>query len=312
MFGCKMEERIRQIKRAFYYLVHKPSVLMILLWDNLASLLPDKLFLRVKFRLCMGYWMDFGNPKTFNEKLQWLKLNDIHPEYTKMVDKIEAKAYVASIVGEKYIIPTIGVWDSVDEIDWSLLPNQFVIKSSNDSGGVVVCKDKNELNINEAIQKLKTLGGRDYSMTSKEYPYKNVPHRFLAEEYMEDESGYELKDYKFFCSNGEVKFLFVATGRQGGDTRFDFFDTSFNHIPVLNGHPNADIVPIKPQNFDEMLEVAGKLSTNIPEVRVDLYNINGQIYFGEMTFFHWSGLVPFEPFEWDLRFGEMFQLPIDC
>ena len=172
-----------------------------------------------------------------------------------------------------------------------------------------MCKDKAHLNIAEAKKKLKGLGKRDYSLKSKEYPYHDVPHRFLAEEYIEDESGYELKDYKFFCFNGVPRFLFVATGRQLHDTRFDFFDTSFNHLPVINGHPNADLCPLKPEGFDEMLEIASKLSAGIPHVRVDLYNVSGRIYFGELTFFHWSGMVPFEPRKWDYIFGEYLLLP---
>lgn len=184
-----------------------------------------------------------------------------------------------------------------------------MIKSTNDSGGVVVCRDKNKFDKNDAKLILINQGGRDYSKISKEYQYRSVPHRFIAEKYMEDESGYELKDYKIFCSYGKPLFLFVATGRQQNDTRFDFYDLNFNHLPVINGHPNADVWPVKPDNFDEMLEVAAKLSEGIPHVRVDLYNINGEIFFGELTFFHWSGMVPFEPSDWDLRFGSMITLP---
>lgn len=297
------------LDRFTYYLRHNPLVFFIIIWQKLAPFMPDKLFLKVYWRLNMGYWMDFNKPKTYNEKLQWLKINDIHSEYTKMVDKVDAKDYVASIVGEKYIIPTLGIWNSVEEIDWSSLPNQFVIKATNDSGGVVICKDKSKLDIEAAKVKLRGLGGRDYTLISKEYPYRNVPHRFIAEEYMEDESGFELKDYKIFCFDGEAQFLFVATGRQQNDTRFDFYDTEFNHLPVLNGHSNADVWPTKPANFEEMLEVARKLSKGIPHVRVDLYNINGKVYFGELTFFHWSGMVPFEPMEWDYKFGEFLKIP---
>lgn len=228
-----------------------------------------------------------------------------------MVDKIGAKHYVSSIVGDKYVIPTLGVYDTVEDIDWDKLPNQFVVKSANDSGGVVVCKDKSKLDIEASKHKLKKLGGRDYTIYRKEYPYKNVHHRFLAEQYMVDESGFELKDYKIFCFDGEPKFLFVATGRQANDTRFDFYDTDFNHLDVLNGHECADVWPSKPQNFEEMLEVARKLSNGIPHVRVDLYNINGHIYFGELTFFHWSGMVAFKPMEWDYKFGEYLKLPIN-
>ena len=272
--------------------------------------MSDKLFLRIQFRVQVGYWPDFDNPRTFNEKMQWLKLNDIHPEYTYLVDKATAKDYVSAIVGDKYIIPTIGIWDDLDSIDWVSLPDKFVLKSTSDSGGVVVCKDKRKLDILSAKRKLKGLGTRDYTKYNKEYPYRNVPHRYIAEEYMEDESGFELKDYKIFCSYGRPLFLFVATGRQQNDTRFDFYDTEFNHLPVLNGHPNANVWPVKPHNFEEMLDIAGKLSKEFPHVRVDLYNVNGRIYFGELTFFHWSGMVPFEPSSWDLKFGDMIQLPL--
>lgn len=298
------------IKKAFKEPVHIFHVIIYNVCNFLEPVLSDKLFLRIQFRVQVGYWPNLKKPQTFNEKIQWLKLNDIHPEYTQMVDKAAAKDYVSSIVGDKYIIPTIGIWDSVDDIDWNRLPKQFVIKSTSDSGGVVVCKDKNLLDIEAAKTKLKGLGTRDYTKYNKEYPYKNVPHRYIAEEYMEDESGYELKDYKIFCSYGKPHFLFVATGRQQNDTRFDFYDLDFNHLPVLNGHPNADEWPVKPPNFKEMLDIAGKLSKGIPHVRVDLYNINGRVYFGELTFFHWSGLVPFEPSSWDLKFGEMIQLPL--
>lgn len=300
---------LRICKRALYWLTHNPRLFLDNVLCQCVGILPDKLFIKWHFRLLLGYKLDLKHPKTFNEKLQWLKFNDIRPEYTKMVDKVEAKDYVQSIIGSKYIIPTLGIWDSVDKIDWESLPEQFVVKSTGDSGGVVVCKDKQKLNIEEAKKKLQTLGSRDYTAISKEYPYKNVPHRYIAEAYVEDESGYELKDYKIFCFDGEPRFLFVATGRQQHDTRFDFYDLDFNHLPVLNGHANADVWPVKPENFDEMLEVARKLSQGIPHVRVDLYNVRGKIYFGELTFFHWSGMVPYEPQEWDYRFGEYLKLP---
>ncbi len=272
-------------------------------------LLPDEIYLRWLFRLKMGYKLNLKAPRTYNEKLQWLKLNDIHPEYAKLVDKIDAKNFVEQKIGAKYIIPTIGTWDNVNDIEWDNLPEKFVIKCTNDSGGIVVCKDKSRLDINRAKAKLEDGWRKNYYQRNKEYPYRDLKPRIIAEEYMEDESGFELKDYKIFCFDGEPRFLFVATGRQEQDTRFDFFDLEWNHLPVLNGHPNADHPIDKPKNFPEMLDVARKLSANIPHVRVDLYNVNGNIYFGEMTFFHWSGMTPFEPEEWDYRFGEYLKLP---
>lgn len=298
-----------KIKRVFWYLFHKPLVIVDFFWCKLAILVPDRTFLSIHFRLLMGYKLNLNNPQTFNEKLQWLKLYDHHDEYTTMVDKFEAKRLVSSIIGPQYVIPTLGLWNSVEDIDWDVLPARFVVKATNDSGGVVICKDKNDFNVESAKEKLRRYGKRDYSLISKEYPYKKLSHRFLAESYIEDESGYELKDYKFFCFSGEVKFLFVATGRQMNDTRFDFFDDNFNHLPIINGHPNADVCPPKPKNFEEMKAIASKLSKGIPHVRIDLYNVDGKIYFGEYTFFHWSGLVPFVPTKWDYVFGSYLQLP---
>lgn len=281
--------------------------------NRLVYVLPDKWYLFFRFKNRVGYWPHLNHPRTFNEKLQWLKLNDRHAEYTQMVDKIDAKKYVASIIGDKYIIPTLGVWNSVDEIEWDKLPNQFVIKVSSDSGGIVVCKDKQTLDIEKAKEKLTNGWGKNYYVHNKEYPYRDLIPRIIAEEYKEDESGYELRDYKIFCFNGEPKILFVASDRQkaGEDTKFDFFDLNWNHLPFTNGHPNSKEHIAKPKNFEEMLEIAKKLSVGIPQVRIDLYNCNGQIYFGEITFFHWSGMTAFDPVEWDFKLGKMIKLPCE-
>lgn len=296
--------------RKLNIILSKPHVILLKFWHCFEPIVSDETFLKVLFKIKVGYWPNLKQPKSYNEKIQWLKLNYKQPEYTQMVDKIAAKKYVARIIGDKYIIPTIGIWNDIHEIDWDKLPSRFVLKASHDSGGVVVCKDKSKLDISEAKALLSGAGKKDYAKYNKEYVYHDVPHRFIAEKYMEDESGFELKDYKIFCCDGVPKYLFVATGRQQHDTRFDFYDCNFNHLPVLNGHPNADVWPAKPKNFEEMLEVAAKLSKGMPEVRVDLYNINGRIYFGELTFFHWSGLTPYEPREWDYKFGETIKLPI--
>ena len=277
----------------------------------IARLLPDKLYLSIKYRTRFGYWMDWNNPQTYSEKLQWLKVYDRHEEYTKMVDKLAAKDYAASIIGDEYIIPTLAVYDSADDIDFDKLPNQFVLKCTHDSGGLVVCRDKSTLDTEAARKKLRNGLKRTYIIQNREYPYKNVPRRIIAEQYMEDESGYELKDYKFFCFDGEPKCLFVATDRgvEGEETKFDFYDMEWNHLPFTNGHPNSQCPPKKPRNFETMKEIAAKLSAGIPHVRVDLYNVNGNIYFGEMTFFHWGGMKPFQPREWDYKLGEMIKLP---
>ena len=270
----------------------------------------DKLFVKLEYFSGMKHFPDLRHPKTYNEKLQWLKLNDIHDEYTQLVDKYEAKEYVRNILGDDVIIPTFGVWDKFEDIDFTMLPNQFVLKTTHDSGGVVVVKDKEHMDIETARRKLNKSLRNNYFFEHREYPYKNVKPRIIAEKFMVDESGMELKDYKFFCFNGEVKFLFIATDRPI-DTRFDFFDTDFNHLPFKQGHPWANKEINKPDGFEEMKRIAGILSKGFPHVRVDLYDINGKIYFGELTFFHFSGNVPFEPEEWDYKIGRMLRLPTD-
>ena len=278
---------------------------------HLCPFISDKLYLKLEFKHRIGYPLNIDNPRSYNEKLQWLKLNDIHEEYSEMVDKVTAKEYVAKLVGKQYVIPTIGIWDSVEDINWDKLPRQFVIKCTGDSGGVVVCKDKNLIDIEAAKAKLQRGWNCNYYKYNKEYPYKNVSPRIIAEKYLEDESGYELKDYKIFCFNGEPKLLFVASDRQieGEETKFDFFDLDWNHLPFTNGHPNSTRHIEKPENFEEMIDVARKLSANIPHVRIDLYNCKGKIYFGEITFFHWSGMTPFVPIEWDYKLGSLISLP---
>lgn len=289
----------------------RPTVALHYLLEKNAKWFPgDELYIKIDHFLAMGQWPNLKNPKTFNEKLQWLKLHDKREEYTLMVDKYEAKNYVAGIIGEEYIIPTLGVWDRFEDIDFTELPNQFVLKTTHDSGGVVICKDKQTFDIEKAKKKLnKSLKNNFYYM-HREYPYKNVKPRIIAEKFMVDESGVELKDYKFFCFQGEVKFLFVATDRPL-DTRFDFFDEQFNHLPFKQGHPLAKKEIKKPKGFEEMKRLASELSQGIPHVRVDFYDINGKIYFGELTFFHFSACVPFEPEEWDCKLGEMINLPND-
>ena len=272
----------------------------------------DRKFLKMKWKLYMDYPLNLDNPQSYNEKLQWQKLYDRKPEYTKMVDKYDAKEYVASIIGEEHIIPTIAVYDRVEDIDFDKLPNQFVLKCTHDSGGIVICKDKGKLDRNAAFQKLKRGLKTKFYYQNREWPYKNVKPRIIAEQYMVDESGYELKDYKWFCFDGEPKALFIASDRGSTteETKFDFFDMEFRHLPFTNGHPNASKQIVRPTGFDKMKELAGKLSKGLMQARIDFYDINGKIYFGEITFFHWSGMKPFVPREWDYILGDYIDLPI--
>ena len=257
----------------------------------------------------MPYCLNLKNPRSFNEKLQWIKLYDRNPQYSIMVDKYRVKEYVSKRIGGGYIIPVIESWDNVEDIEWDKLPEKFVIKCSHDCGGMVICKDKAKLDKNKAISKLKKSFEYNYYYDGREWPYKDVKPRVFAEEYKEDENG-ELRDYKFFCFDGEVKAMFVATGRNSGEeVKFDFFDADFNHLPFVQGHPNAKTCPHKPKGFDKMKELAAELSKGIPEVRVDFYDVNGHIYFGEFTFFHFGGMVKFDPIEWDYTFGSWIKLP---
>ena len=290
--------------------IRNPRKLLAHILCRIAPIFPDELYLKLLFRVRMGRKLNLCNPQTFSEKLQWLKLNNRNPEYTKMVDKVDAKAYVANIIGEEYIIPTIGVWERVEDIDFDNLPNQFVLKCTHDSGGIVICSDKSNLDISSAKAKLKRGLKRKYYAQNREWPYKNITPRIIGEQYMVDESGYELKDYKWFCFNGEPKALFIATDRgvAGEETKFDFFDAEFNHLPFTNGHPNANREIAKPKSFEKMKELAAKLSAGQPHLRVDFYDVNGKIYFGELTFYHWSGTTPFEPEEWDYTFGSWINL----
>lgn len=294
--------------------IKDPRVLAQSSLNRFGVMLPDRIYLKWMFRLKMGKKLNLDNPISYNEKLQWLKLYDRRPEYTKMVDKYAVKDYVTQKIGKEYVIPTLGVWNSIEEIEWEKLPNQFVLKTTHDGGscGVVICKDKSVFDRQKAIVKLKrSLSYNPYN-GAREWPYKNVPKRIIAEKYIEpDPDLNDLPDYKYFCFNGEVKALFVATDRQtpGEEVKFDFFDADYNHLPFCQGHNNATIVPDKPRSFDKMKQLASKLSEGIPQLRVDFYEVNGLPLFGELTFFHFSGMVPFCPKEWDDKFGGWIRLP---
>ncbi len=277
---------------------------------HIDRLLSDKLFLKIQYRRILREKLNLDNPKKYNEKLQWLKLYNRRPEYTALVDKYEAKSIIAKQIGEDHIIKTLGVWNRFEDIDFDSLPNQFVLKCTHDSGGLVICKDKQKLDLKKAKNKIEASLKSNFFYFSREWPYKNVKPRIIAEKYMEDETG-ELKDFKFFCFNGEPKALFIASDRQVKDeeTKFDFFDMAFNHLPFRGGHPNSTKPIPCPNGFEEMKRLARILSAGMPHVRVDFYDVNGQIYFGEMTFFHWSGMAPFDPQEWNYKFGEWLELP---
>ena len=275
--------------------------------------MPDKKYLKLLYKGRFGKSLDLDNPKTFNEKLQWLKLYDRKPEYTKMVDKYEAKKYVSEQIGEEYIIPTLGVWDSFDEIDFDSLPNQFVLKCTHDSGSLVICRDKEKLNKAVAKNKLESRLKKEFFHSSREWPYKDVKPRIMAEIFMEDPSQPEgLRDNKFYCFNGEPKFLYISEGLENHSTaKISFLNIDWTIAPFgRSDYKPFDELPPKPETFERMISFARKLSRNIPFVRVDLYEINGKVYFSELTFFPCGGFMPFNPPEWDEKLGSYIQLPI--
>ncbi len=278
---------------------------------SFGKLIPDKLYIRIYYRKAFGKRLNLKSPVTYNEKIQWMKLYYRKDMMTKLVDKYEVRKYIADKIGEEYLFPLLGVWDSPEEIDYSSLPDRFVLKCTHDSGSVVVCRDKQSLDRKSVNEKLKKCLKHNWYWNGREWPYKNVKPRIIAEQYMEDESHRELKDYKFFCFDGKPKAFFIATdrGNENEEVKFDFYDMDFNHLPFKHGHEWSDKEIKKPLNFDKMIEIASELSKGWPHVRVDLYNIDGKVYFGEMTFSHHCGFVPFEPEEWDYKFGEWFALP---
>ena len=275
--------------------------------------LPDTLYLKLAYWYYFRKRLNLSHPETYNEKLQWLKLHDRNPEYVLMVDKYEAKKIIANKVGEQYIIPTLGVWNSWDEIPFGDLPDQFVLKPTHDSNGVVIVRNKENFDKQSAKNKIEASLRHNFYLSGREWPYKDVPPRIIAEQYMEDTKTGELRDYKFFVFNGVSKIMFVASDRQteGEETKFDFFDMEYNWLPIVNGHPNSKTPPEKPVNFELMKQLSEVLGKGYPHLRVDFYEVNGRVYVGELTLFHWSGLVPFKPEEWDYKMGSWLKLPID-
>lgn len=301
---------IRRIKASIAFRT-KDAILKFM--KKTASYWPDKLYLETRYYLYFGRKLNLKSPQTFNEKIQWLKLNYCPPIYATMVDKYEAKKYVADIIGEEYIIPTIGVWDDADKVDFASLPNKFVIKCNHNSGlGMYICKEKAKMDENAVREELhKGLNEKFYKM-AHEMQYKNVKPLILAEKYMEDESGFELKDYKFFCFNGIVKFLKVDFDRFIGAHRANYYDMNWEILPFEEiVCPRDESKKIdKPKNFEKMVEIAELLSKDIPFVRVDLYNIDGKIYFGELTLTPNGGMGPFNPDNWDTIIGSYLTLPV--
>ena len=290
----------------------KPQGLFVSLLQHFGGWIPDKIYLKWLFRLKMGYKLDLKHPKTFSEKLQWLKLYNRKPEYTIMVDKYAVKDYVAEIIGKEYIIPTLGVWNRPEDIEWDKLPQKFVLKTNFGGGscGVVICQNKATFDKDAAIVKLESAMKQDIYSFLREWPYKDVPHKIIAEQYIEHQSEMtDLPDYKFFCFNGEPKYCQVISGRNTKES-IDFFDKEWNHQPFHEPkiYPFAENRPSKPCCYDQMWDMAKKLAEGKPFSRIDFYEVDRKIYFGEITFFPTSGFGGFNPESYDELVGQMIKL----
>lgn len=294
------------------YLMKNPKRLFSMLGSKgLLNWMPDELYIKIKYKLSMGYWPDLKNPQTFNEKLQWLKLYDRNPLYTQLVDKYAVRQYIADKIGEEYLIPLVGgPWKNADEIDFDALPEQFVLKCNHDSGGVIVCKDKSKLDVEAAKRKLNKRLRVNYYYANREWPYKNVEPCIIAEQYMGNH-GTDLSDYKWYCFDGETKFLLITEDRnnEGELTKFNYFDMDYTALPFYNSGPHSTELPKKPKGFAQMKAIAEKLGQGFPHIRVDLYEAGDKIFFGELTLYDSSGMEKYDPPEWDKTIGSWLTLP---
>ena len=291
-------------------LIKKPSLMFNVLGNRgFFNWMDDKTYLKILFKVKMNSKLDLDNPKTFNEKLQWLKLYDRNPSYCKMVDKYEAKKYVSSIIGEQYIIKTLGVWDKFEDINFDDLPQSFVIKCTHDSGGVVICSDKKSFDYKSAKRKLNKSLKRNFYWSQREWPYKNVSRRIICEEFLRDSKHDVLTDYKFYCFDGIPRVVMINSDRGSKTTKADYFDMDYNLLDFTWGYPHADKIPDKPINFELMKDLAKKLSQNLKHIRIDFYEVNGKVYFGELTFYDGSGFQPIIPKEWDYKLGGFISVP---
>lgn len=310
-----MNNIIRKIKHGFQFIFDNKYRFFILRDIGFFDNMPDELYLKKVFLYKLGYPLNLQNPQTFNEKLQWLKLHDRKPEYTTMVDKYEVKKYVADKIGEQYIIPTLGVWNSFDEIDFDSLPNQFVLKCTHDSGGLVICRDKSSFDIEAARKIINKSLSVNYYYAGREWPYKNVKPRIIAEQYMEDGEHLVPEDYKIYCFNGNPKYIVVFHNRF--DNRKALSETVYNinwepqHISLDEHFAISDKTSPKPECLEELLEITRILCKNISQVRVDFYILNNKIYFGEITLYTANGLQKMIPEELDAILGNWIKLPID-
>jgi hypothetical protein len=285
-------------------------LLLLIIETKLGRLFPDEKYLKIKYFLRVGKKLDLHNPKTFNEKIQWLKLYDRNPLYTKLVDKYAVRDYVEKTIGMEYLISLLGVYNNFSNIDFSSLPDQFVLKPNHTSGDVFICKDKSKINFKELKRDVDQWLKKNYFWLHREWPYKNVIPNIICEKYMVDESNIELKDYKIHCFNGIPRLIQVDFGRFSNHRR-NLYTSDWNYIEASILYPNdPNTIIEKPENLDQLLDIAKNLSNPFPYVRVDLYLVKAKIYFGELTFHHGAGYEKFTPHELENKMGEWIKLPI--
>lgn len=293
---------LNKVARYTSYVLNRPVI---------RQLVPNSWYIKTRYYFYIGKKLNLKDPKTFNEKLQWLKLYYYDSELKKLVDKYEVRKIIEKKIGNEYLIPLLGgPWEKFEDIDFSDLPDSFVLKTTHDSGGVVICRDKETFEMSKAKEKINEHLKRKFFWLGREWTYKNIQPRIIAEKFMLDETGVELKDYKIFCFNGVPKVIQVDIGRFS-DHRRNFYSTEWDYLGfTTNIHKNDPNIHIKkPEKLNKMLDIAMELSKDIPHVRVDLYYTADKIYFGEMTFFHGSGFEKFNPDKWDLILGEALELP---
>lgn len=285
-------------------------VILFFFRKGLFNFLNDKMYLKIMYYLIFKEKLNIENPRKFNEKLQWLKIYDRKQEYINYVDKYEVKKIVEEKIGKEYIIPTLGIYNSWDEIDFDKLPNQFVIKCTHDSGGIEICKNKNEFDFERAKKKICKNLKKNFYYLGREWPYKYVKPRIIIEKYMEDSRMKSMRDFKFFCFSGKPEIMYISEGLENHETAsMSFFDMNYNLVDLKRRDYKllAD-KPKKPVNFEKMVEYSSILSNGIPHLRCDWYEIDEKLYFGELTFFTCSGFVPFEKEEWNEKMGKMINI----
>lgn len=278
-------------------------------WNTAAHILGDKAYIKLYFKEKVGYPINLDKPETFNEKLNWLKLYDRSPIYSMMADKYEVKRIVRERAGEEFVVPCYGVWSSFDSIDFESLPDTFVLKATGDSSGAILCKDKKTFDYAAAKQRLDSCLKRNYYYRTREWPYKGIQARIIADQLLDDHTGNELRDYKFWCFNGVPRLMYCTVKTKDKSQVYEnFYDMDFNVADIDHGFPRHQPEFHKPTGFETMKELATKLSKDIPFVRIDMFEVDGHVYFGEFTFFDWAGLQPFKSYDTDKMLGDWIKL----